>query len=394
MDLHRNVSPPGSAEISSEPAFGDPGAPRARAQTSFVFTGRGAEYFRIWVVNTLFTLLTLGVYSAWAKVRRTRYLWQNTRLDGFAFDYHARPAAILRGRILAFGLFAAYSYAFDLSRAVGVAVLIGICAAGPWLFMRAQQFKLTNSSWRGLRFGFDARTTEAFRVVLPILLLWFSTSLGAVLFADEVELILWSQLPVIVSIPWMHHRLKSYQHRRAFYGDRGFSFRPVALRFYGVYAKGVGVALLGTCVAAILVGGGMGASIALLGDAAGDRAFLVGAIGGLIGVLAILVFAWPYLAARLQQVTWSSTTLGGVRFQTRIRARTLFWLTLRNVGLSLLTLGLYWPVAAMRLAKYRIESMSVVADEPFASIAAGTHSRSVGAGGEGAVDAFGIDLGL
>ena len=52
-----------------------------------VFTGEGAEYFRIWVVNLLLTLLTLGVYSAWAKVRKQRWFWQHTRLDGHVFDF-------------------------------------------------------------------------------------------------------------------------------------------------------------------------------------------------------------------------------------------------------------------------------------------------------------------
>src|SRR5690606_19467483 len=66
-----------------------------------VFTGSGGEYFRIWIVNLLLSILSLGIYSAWAKVRRQRYFHRNTRLAGSAFDYHARPAAILLGRIVA-----------------------------------------------------------------------------------------------------------------------------------------------------------------------------------------------------------------------------------------------------------------------------------------------------
>src|SRR5688500_3394147 len=61
---------------------------------SISFSGDGAEYFRLWVVNLLLTALTLGVYSAWAKVRKTKYFYQNTRLDGNVFDYHGRPGAI------------------------------------------------------------------------------------------------------------------------------------------------------------------------------------------------------------------------------------------------------------------------------------------------------------
>jgi uncharacterized membrane protein YjgN (DUF898 family) len=34
----------------------------------FEFTGKAGEYFGIWIVNVSLTLLTLSIYSAWAKV--------------------------------------------------------------------------------------------------------------------------------------------------------------------------------------------------------------------------------------------------------------------------------------------------------------------------------------
>jgi uncharacterized membrane protein YjgN (DUF898 family) len=45
---------------------------RAREGIPFEFRATGSEYFRIWIVNLLLTLVTLGVYSPWAKVRRLR----------------------------------------------------------------------------------------------------------------------------------------------------------------------------------------------------------------------------------------------------------------------------------------------------------------------------------
>jgi hypothetical protein len=36
------------------------------------FTGSGGEYFRIWIVNLLLSIVTLGIYSAWATVRNRR----------------------------------------------------------------------------------------------------------------------------------------------------------------------------------------------------------------------------------------------------------------------------------------------------------------------------------
>src|SRR2546421_6112345 len=73
------------------------------------FTGTAAEYFRIWIVNLFFTLATLGIYSAWAKVRKRRYFYGSTRLDGDSFDYFASPKAILNGRIIAVAIFAIYA---------------------------------------------------------------------------------------------------------------------------------------------------------------------------------------------------------------------------------------------------------------------------------------------
>jgi len=74
----------------------------------FVFHGQGGEFFRIWIVNIGLTLLTLGIYSAWAKVRTKRYFYGNTELEGDRFDYLGDPIAILKGRILAVALLVAY----------------------------------------------------------------------------------------------------------------------------------------------------------------------------------------------------------------------------------------------------------------------------------------------
>ena len=41
--------------------------------TPVIFEGKTSEYFGIWIVNLLLSLLTLGIYSAWAKVRRKKY---------------------------------------------------------------------------------------------------------------------------------------------------------------------------------------------------------------------------------------------------------------------------------------------------------------------------------
>ncbi len=62
--------------VDPEPSpFGD--SPMAAPQDAFAqqrrmairFTASGSEYFRIWIVNLLLTVLTLSLYYPWAKVR-------------------------------------------------------------------------------------------------------------------------------------------------------------------------------------------------------------------------------------------------------------------------------------------------------------------------------------
>lgn len=363
-------------------------SPLACHVAGVVFTERGSEYFRIWVVNLLLTLLTLGLYSAWAKVRKAKYFRQNTCLDGHVFDYHGNPVAILRGRLLALVLLAAYTWAFQFSNAAGLVTVATLCAVGPWLFMRARQFSLANTSFRGLRFGFRARAGEAYSALLPVLVLWLSPAVATALMIDEG----WLFGAPTLALPWMHHRLKAYQRRNATYGDRQFTFTPAAVRFYGVYAKGLGLVLVG----GLLAGGAIGLLSAWRresGQTVSSSTVETVIYAGIAGLL-VYVVAWPYLAARLQQVIWTRTRLGDIRFRTEIRALPLFRLVLKNVALTVLTCGLYWPWAAVALARYRVECMRVESDVPLSSLAAGLQAPPVSAAGEGAADAFGLDIGL
>ncbi len=98
----------GMNDINPLRPFGQQSGPPPLQRAGFVFGGSAGEYFRIWIVNLLLSIVTLGIYSAWAKVRRLRYFYGNTFLDRHNFDYHASPVRILIGRIIVLGaLFAA-----------------------------------------------------------------------------------------------------------------------------------------------------------------------------------------------------------------------------------------------------------------------------------------------
>ena len=88
------------------------------------FTGKSGEYFKIWIVNVLFSILTLGIYSAWAKVRTNQYFHGHTSIGGHRFRYLAKPLQILKGRLIAVAVFIAYSAISAFSLYASVALTI------------------------------------------------------------------------------------------------------------------------------------------------------------------------------------------------------------------------------------------------------------------------------
>ena len=130
----------------------------------FKFTGTGAEFFRIWIVNLFLTIVTLGIYAAWAKVRTRRYFFANTVLNGQAFDYLADPKVILRGNLIIAGGIAIYMV-LDLFQPAysGIALVLFLLVI-PYLIYKSLRFNAHNSAYRNIRFRFLGTAGESYRI--------------------------------------------------------------------------------------------------------------------------------------------------------------------------------------------------------------------------------------
>lgn len=358
------------------------------------FTGSGSEYFRIWVVHAVLMLLTLGVYSAWAKVRKMRYFAQHTHLMGDTFDYHAKPLRILVGRALGLLLLVAYGIGFEWSLQAGLVAYGLVLLAGPALFASAQRFRLRNTSWRALRFDFDAPLQEVYRVCFPLLLVWLGiAALEPLGFTGRWVTI--AQLSTLLLFPMMHARLKRLQHQRARFADQRFTFQPAGWQFLIVYGKATALAVLIAGVVTALMFGLVGL-LSLWRTFFSDDDMGNAQALWIFWLVLFFTFAltWPYFAARIQQVVWGHTQCGPLRFAGEMKAKVLWKLVLGQGVLVLLTAGLYWPFAAVAIARYRIESIVVLADSPLPDLlAAARSSQATSAAGDGAADLFGFDIG-
>ena len=366
---HREARP---RAVNTDHPLPDPVAEPVPAPEKLRFSGSGTEYFRIWIVNLALVIVTLGIYSAWAKVRRLQYFYRNTQLASSGFDYHGKPTAILKGRIIAFVLVGGANLAFNYSPVIGFLVFIPLGAVLPWLLVRSFKFRMQNTSWRGLRFGFRGTVAGSYKAFL-----------------------LWPLLSVLtlgVLIPATYREFKAYQHGNSTFGHAPFSFAGTAKEFYKIFGKTFLFFLLGPVLVIALF-------LAAVGVAGTRGSFRLDPLVAVALGLAIFAFyasviaSGPYLASQLQNHVWNSTRLERHRFESQVRFRTLLWIVVSNFVLTVLTVGLYRPFAVVRAARYRIESMTFIPSEPLDRFV-GQRAREVDAVGEELGEFLDIDIAL
>lgn len=341
----------------------------------FAFTGSGADYFRIWIVNLLLTILTLGIYSAWAKVRRLRYFSRHTRVAGSVFDYHGSPIAILIGRAIALLLFVVYQLATSVPGPLLIAAIVLIAVLVPWMLRNSFRFRLHNTSYRGLRFSFRGSLRDAYVTFLLF---------GGV-----------ALVSLYLLAPLAHQRIKAYQHGESWFGNTQFGFDAGIGRFYQVYLLVLLIFVGGVVAAATLFGGSLMGLAAMAQDGADpDPALILPiVVGAFLLFLALSLVIGPLFQAKIGNLVWNGTRLGEHRFESRLQVGPLLWITISNFVLVALTFGLFMPWAAVRVARYRAQCMALLPASSIDAFLADT-ATEVSAKGEEMAEMFDFDIGL
>lgn len=364
--------------IASLPPLPDPPlppVPRAEAlpvEYPFLFDGNAAEYFRIWIVNLALGILTLGVFSAWAKVRTQRYFYGNTRLAGVPFEYLARPLPILKGRIIAVVLFAAYVIAgqYSIGLQLGLALLIAVLT--PWLIVRGAAFRARYSSWRGLNFRFVSDYGDAYLRFLVL------------------------GIPLILSLgmlyPWVKGKQKEFIVENHRFGGSWFRFLLRPGQFYPPYLIAWGVVTAWMFFVSFVMVGVVFAMLAAGSENSGaPPAWLM--IGMPIIMYAGYFVVLAFLAAAITNLVYNHVEIDGRRFRSTLRGHRLLWIYFGNTIAILASAGLLIPWAMVRLARYRAECLSLVAADDFNGMRAESSGKVDATAAE--VDGlFDIDIGL
>ena len=341
----------------------------------FSFSGSGSEYFRIWIVNLLLSIVTLGIYSAWAKVRRSKYFYNSTSVAGSSFEYHGNPVAILKGRIVAVIMIVVYNLAFEMSGTIGLLMIMAMALLAPWLIWKSLQFKLYNSSYRGIRFGFAGTVRRVYMVYLAFPVL--------------------AGLTLSLLLPFAHQRMKKFQHEESHFGASHFSFTGSVGSFYKAYFL-VFIIWLAGCVAISLALGGTLFSMIAAGGMSHVESDSAGILAITIFILALYVWMFlifPIFATLIQNLIWNNTRLDAHQFHSNMKWSTMAFIAVTNIIAIICTLGLFLPFAQIRAMRYRVQSMSLTPDGSLDHFIAATQAQ-VSATGEGVADLLDFDLSL
>lgn len=382
-----------------------------KPEQAIEFSGQSGEFFRIWIVNVFLTVITLGIYSAWAKVRTKQYFYGNTRIDNSSFEYTAKPAQILKGRILAVILLIAYNLVGEFWPNLSGIAFLALMIMLPAIIVLSVSFRMRCTRWRGVNFGFKRDFKGAYRLfVPPILYVVLMVAIPFILQIDFEALqnsedtgagdegipgtlktyFIYAGIAAAIAalaFPWWNCAYYHFLGNGAYFGRTKFSFSAKARAFYEVYFTAVILAvIMGLAVWLLFY-------VSMLGSLS-SSGFLAQATG-ILFMLAVMMpyaVAISYIRAQRTNIVYSNLTLENISIECRLETLKILGLYLTNTLAILLSLGLAVPWAMVRTTRYKLSCISLAAVS-FDKLL-GAEAGEQAALGEEVGDFFGLDLGL
>ena len=346
-------------------------APAARSGETvevFNFTGKADEYFRIWVVNTFLTIITLGLWSPWAKIRKRQFFLRHTWVAGANFEYHARPWPILRGRLIASVAFIVYWFTGEINPRYAPWIALVIAVVAPWLVVSSLRFNLSNTSYRNLRFAFEGTVMDGVKALWPLALIAALTVAYPPVFdPSDFDRFDWKMilpsLMLVALYPYLHgsFRLLLLNHSR--FGSAPIACTTRIKTFYAIHFRGLivgaGLALGAGVVSAVLFGSVF--SVWMTELTARSKWLMVVLTVVMALPVAFAMLLWhAFTQTRFINATFNLTTVStNVRVFSQIRTMPMAKLYMVNTLGIIFSLGLLIPWAMVRTARLRVETTAL-----------------------------------
>lgn len=283
--------------------------PRVPHHHHVVYRGGTGPVFRIALVNSLLSLVTLGIYRFWARTRLRRYFWSHVELDGDPIEYTGTGKQLFLGFLIVMAILVPLLFGLEyvatfFPQEAWQQLLIALVQAFGFLFLiqyavfRARRYRLRHTLWRGIRCDQTGSGRRyALRAFGYLMLTFLTLGLTYPLFRVKTQSYL------------MNHTCIGSQ-AFAFDGSAGALFKKWLL-VWGVLVGGVVLFVLARA-SSDSVYGGMPFGLLDLMSATGSVSILA--------LLAVpLLYAW-YRAREFRYFA-EVTRFGSLRFASAIKGR-------------------------------------------------------------------------
>ncbi|MCF6226787.1 MAG: DUF898 domain-containing protein, partial [Xanthomonadales bacterium] len=384
------------------------------------FSGTGGEYFKIWIVNILLVIITLGLYYPWAKVRNNRYFYANSVLEGRNFEYHATGKQLFVGYLIAMSLFIAFVLIQNISPIGSGVVLLIFFLAIPWIIWKSLKFNLRMSSFSNVRFSFAGVISEAYvnYLYLPIafFIAIYAVPIGAVVLISLYSEALTPLISVFIGVAvvmflvlafylfaYMKKRNTSYSVNGYRFGQGIFTTNLETAEFAKILGKTIGLWILAIVFLLVISGLVIGIDgFANFAEAMNEseatsenNQSFVGTLGLMyLGFIVASLLIMAYFYSRQREYIFANSSLDtDITLASTLQARSLGWVMISNFILIIFSLGLAIPWAKVRMARLILENTLVNTDVGFDQYVTQKQEEQSSLG-EQIGDAFDVDVGI
>lgn len=333
------------------------------------FHGQTGEYFAIWIVNILLTIVTLGIYSAWAKVRTERYFKANTEIDGHRLSYLGQPLQILKGRIIALLIFAGFAFISSLSPIASVGLVLLYFIIVPWILCKSIKFNMQMIGYRNIRFNFHGQYGRAFLVFMlyPIL----------------------SMFTLYLAMPLALKKMDEFLYNNISYGDKPLSSNLKTSSYYKASFGAIAIAIVIFAISILL----LGLDMSSMANEDGQMVLSVQLLF-MATYLAVFIIAGAFYTSIIRNHIYNNSEIENIAsFKSTVTLGSLMLLMCTNLLALIVTLGLALPWVKIRSAQYYSQATEVAilagADDVIAD-----QSEGVSAIGDEISEAFDFDIAI
>lgn len=304
------------------------------------FHGVGSEYFGIFIVNALLTLITLGIYYPWARAKQMKYLYGVTAVDDNRFAFHGKGIDMFIGMLkfylmLAVFILIYFVFFFYVKNVVlGIIILYaGLLAIIPLAIHGTLRYRLSMSTLRGIRFGYRGERNR--------------------LLIDYIKYLLLTLVTLGIYGAWMEIKLRTYIIKNIRYGDVEGNYKGEGLALLLINLKGIFLSII---------------------------------------TLGIYMFWWQkeLYAYYIDNTTFHKGDQS-LRMQTTVTGFGLLKLNLVNMLITIFTLGIGFAWVEIRTMRYMTQNIFLEGDIDLDTVTQ-TEEDYRDATGQGALDILDMDL--